>query len=218
MSTKTIWIVVLLIGSYIACQIIADVSATKMIVIGGIVLPAGSLIFTVTFTLRDLIHKRLGKQWARTCIIAAAGFNLLMAGYFMLGAAIPAPVWFELGDAWDAIFAIVPAITLGSIAAELVSELLDTEVYHLWRQHIEERWHTPQWMRVLVSNVISLPVDSFVFALLAFVILPPLFGAEALPLSIALGLVGGQIIWKAIITVVSMPAIYFVKDEKIKFA
>lgn len=215
MKKSTVWIIVVLVGLYIACQLIADVSATKLVEMWGIVLPAGSMIFAVTFTLRDMIHKRLGRDWARASIIMAAVFNLIMAGYFQLVTRMPAPAFYEMADAWNAIFSFVPAIVIGSIIAELVSELLDTEVYHLWRGRVEEKWHTPQWMRVLVSNAVSLPVDSFLFALFAFVLLPPLFGGEALPMAAAWAIVGGQIVWKAVITGVSMPLIYLVPEKQV---
>ena len=89
MNKKTIWTVVLLIGGYVVCQAIADVAATKLVQVGGMIIPAGTFVFTITFTLRDLIHKRLGKQWARTVIIAAGIFNLFMAGYLALMTFLP---------------------------------------------------------------------------------------------------------------------------------
>ena len=216
MTKKTIWVVVLLIGGYVMCQAVADVAATKLVHIGSMVIPAGTFVFTITFTLRDLIHKRLGKQWARTVIIAAGIFNLFMAGYLALMTYLPAPPFFALGDSWNAIFSLVPAITLGSITAEVVSELLDTEVYHWWKTRIETRLHSPQWARVLVSNAIPLPVDSVVFAFTAFVFFPMLFGQEALPFSVAWSLVAGQIVWKAAVTVISMPLIYAVTIRAIR--
>lgn len=212
MNNKSVWIIVFLVGGYILCQAIADVGATKLITVAGIAMPAGSLIFAFTFTLRDLLHKRLGKEWARAAIVAAACFNIFQALYLALMARLPSPPFFQYGEAWASIFAVVPAITLGSIIAEVVSELTDTEIYSLWKSKFPK---APQWSRVLVSNAVSLPVDSLVFAMLAFVFLPPLFGAEPLPVYAALSLVVGQIVFKAIITLVSMPLIYTVKDEKL---
>ena len=212
MSKKAIWTVVLLVGGYVICQAIADIGATKIVQIGSVTIPAGTFIFTITFTLRDMIHKRLGKEWARACIVAAGIFNVLMAGYLALMAKLPAPVFFGLSESWSAIFALVPSITVASITAEIVSELIDTEVYHLWKTKMAS-W--PQWSRVLVSNAVSLPIDSFIFGSLAFTVLPLVFGGESLPLTVALGLIGGQIIWKAIVTVVSLPGIYLVKEKPI---
>lgn len=213
MDRRTIWIVATLVASYIFCQLLADVAATKLVDIGGVVLPAGTFIFAVTFTLRDMIHKRLGKEWARTCIWLAALLNLVMALYLWVVAMLPAPGYYTLGQAWSQIFTLVPAIVIASITAELVSELIDTEVYHWWWQ---TRGGYPQWTRVAVSNAISLPIDSLVFASLAFLILPPLFGSQPLPLAAIPAIIGGQILFKAIVTFISMPMIYLVKEKPLR--
>lgn len=212
MNKRQVWTIVLLVGGYIICQAIADVGATKFVQLGNVVIPAGTFVFAVTFTLRDLLHKRLGKEWARAAIVCAGLFNVLQAGYLALMARLPYPPFFALGEEWAAVFAVVPAITIASITAEVLSELVDTEVYHLWRSKFPR---LPQWSAVLTSNVVSLPLDSFIFGTLAFVLLPPLFGGEALPFVVAMGLVGGQIAWKAAVTVVSMPAIYLVKEKSL---
>ena len=213
MSKQTIRTIVLLVGTYVMCQAIADIGATKLIELGGVVMPGGTFIFALTFTLRDVIHKRLGKEWARAAIFAAAGLNILLAVSLAIIARLPSPVFFDLGDSWGAIFAIIPAITIGSIVAEMVSELTDTEVYHAWRNRFPA---APQWSRVLVSNMASLPVDSVVFTLLAFVLLPPLFGAEAMPFGAAAArIISGQILYKAAVTLISLPLIYTVPDRQI---
>lgn len=215
MSKRHIWTIVLLVGTYIMCQAIADIGATKLVQIGGFLIPGGTFIFALTFTIRDVIHKRLGREWARAAIISAALLNILMAGYLAIVAKLPYPPFFELGEAWGAIFAIIPAITIASIVAEVVSESTDTEIYHLVKTR-RESW--PQWTRVLLSNAVALPLDSLIFASLAFLLLPPLFGADALPI-VALGpIVAGQVIFKAVVTVVSMPLIYTVPDREITLA
>ena len=216
MSKQTIRAIVLLIGTYVMAQAIADVGATKLVEIGGVVMPGGTFIFALTFTLRDMIHKRLGREWARTAVFAAAGLNVLLAVYLFIISRLPSPDFFALGDAWSAIFAIVPAITIGSIVAELCSELTDTEVYHFWKTRFPR---APQWSRVVASNFVSLPVDSIVFTALAFVLLPPLFGAESMPLGQAITrIASGQILYKAVVTVVSLPLIYTVEDKPLNEA
>lgn len=211
MSKQTIRAIVLLVGTYVMAQAIADIGATKLVEIGGVVMPGGTFIFALTFTLRDMIHKRLGREWARMTIFAAAGLNVLLAAYLLTISRLPSPDFFALGDAWRAIFAIVPAITIGSIVAELASELTDTEVYHFWKTRFPR---APQWSRVVASNFVSLPVDSIIFTALAFVLLPPLFGAESMPLGQAITrIASGQILYKAAVTLVSLPLIYTVEDR-----
>jgi len=212
MSKKHIWTIVLLVGTYIACQMIADVGATKLVSFGPYLIPGGSLIFALTFTIRDIIHKRLGREWARAAIVSAALLNILMAVFLAWVASLPYPPFFELGEAWGMIFAIIPAITIASIVAEVVSESTDTEIYHLVKTRLPA-W--PQWTRVLFSNAVALPLDSLIFASLAFILLPPLFGGEALPLAALWPIVAGQVIFKVIVTVVSLPLIYTVPDREI---
>ena len=215
MAKKNIWIIVSLVGIYIAAQLIADVGATKMVQIGTIVIPGGTLIFALTFTLRDLIHKKLGKEWATVSIVIAAVSNILLAVYLFGLTKLPSPVFFELEDEWNMIMAVVPAITIASIVAEIISELVDTEAYQFWWNKFPKY---PQWSRVLFSNMISLPIDSIIFGALAFTILPPLFGGTSLPFGSAVMLaVQGQIVYKALITVISMPLIYTVSSERITF-
>ncbi len=212
MKKKTVSTIVFLISFYIICQAAADIGATKMVQIGSIVLPAGAIVFALTFTLRDMIHKRLGKDWAKAAIFSAAALNVFQSGYLFVMTKIKSPVWFALGEPWNQIFEIVPSITIGSIIAELISELIDTEAYQWWWDKFPK---APQWTRVLFSNCCSLPIDSLVFATLAFVLLPPVFGTQSTPFLEAMQAATGQVVYKAIVTLVSLPLIYLTGDKPI---
>lgn len=209
MPKKSIWLIVALVGGYIACQMMADISATKLVLLGSLVIPGGTFIFTITFTLRDMLHKRLGKEWAVASIVLAGLVNLVMAGYTTLINDLPGVVDAQVAS-FNVIFGLVPSIVIASIVAEVVSELIDTTVYHAVMQRLQDRF---QWARVVISNAISLPIDSLIFGSLAFVLLPALLGGDVLPWSAIPSIVGGQILWKAIVTVISIPAIYLVKDK-----
>lgn len=201
-AKSSVFVIVLLVGVYIALQLVADVSAAKIVSIGDITMPAGTFVFAITFTWRDMLHKRLGKEWARAAIWTAALANIGMAAYFLFAIEL-APASFWSGqEAFASILGFVPRIAVASIVAELVSELLDTEVYHYLIERIPAR---QQWARVLGSNVVSLPVDSFVFAVLAF--------AGTMPLAAVAGVAVGQLVFKAIVTLVSLPLIYTVPDH-----
>ena len=67
-------------------------------------------------------------------------------------------------------------------------------IFILWTKRFP---NAPQWTRVLTSNFVSIPVDSVVFSVLAFTLLPSLFGAESMPFMTAVARVAsGQIIFK----------------------
>lgn len=193
---------ILVIAAYVAAQILADVGSLKIAWVAGFSVDGGTFIYPLTFTLRDMIHKLLGRRAARTVIVAAGGINLLMAGYFALLTWLPPDSAWELQAAFANVLNPVWRIVVASIAAELVSELLDTEIYQLWVEQVTRRY---QWARVLVSNSISIPVDSLVFCWGAF--------GGALPTAVVWSIFWSNVLVKGLTTLVSLPGIYLVKGD-----
>src|SRR5262245_3135862 len=188
----------LAVGLYIACERIANVTAVKPILVGGlgIVVPAGVFIYALTFTLLDLINERLGKRGARQVIGTAFCANLLLAAYAQLTVWWPAPAFFDGQAAVVRVLGATPRIVAASLIAYLVASLVDAEIFAWWRARLGGY----RWMRVLVSNALSTGVDSVVFVTLAFVGVLPI-----LPLII------GQYLVKMGVTVVSLPLIYMIR-------
>ena len=62
---------VLVIAAYVAAQMLSDIMSLKIALVAGFSIDAGTFIYPITFTLRDLVHKLLGRKAARTLIIAA---------------------------------------------------------------------------------------------------------------------------------------------------
>lgn len=193
---------VILIGSYIAVQMLSDIGSLKIVLIAGFSMDAGTLVYPMTFTLRDLVHKSLGISAARAMILLAAVINLVMAAFFgVVGQLPPDP---SVGDqsTFATLLAPVWRIVLASIVAEVVSELLDTQVYHRWK---ERMGHRAQWARVAVSNGISVPVDTLLFAFLAF--------GGVYELTVVWAIVTSNIILKLLVTAASVPLIYAVPER-----
>ncbi len=201
-SIPTVGIVV--ISLYIAAQLLSDIASLKITLIAGFSMDAGTFIYPLTFTIRDLVHKRLGKHVARTVIILAAGINLFMALFLQFTAWLPQDPSWGLGREFAAVLGPVWRIVIASIVAEVISELIDTEIYHLWKTRITEKY---QWMRVLSSNAVSIPVDSLIFCWGAFGFL--------LPHEVVWSIFFANVIVKGAVTIVSLPAIYLVKEKEV---
>lgn len=124
---------------YIAAVLIANYTATWFIPmpVFGLV-SVGTLVFGITFTQRDRVH-RYGRKPVYAMILTAA-----------------------VGMVFESIFLGVPwRIITASFIAIVLSETADTEVY----QKLLHR----SWMhRVAGSNLISIPLDSLLFNLIAF--------------------------------------------------
>ena len=193
---------IVIISLYIAAQLLSDIASLKITMIAGFSMDAGTFIYPLTFTIRDLVHKRLGKQVARTVIILAAGINLFMALFFHFAAWLPQDPTWGLGQEFAAVLGPVWRIVIASIVAEVISELIDTEIYHLWVNRVTRKY---QWMRVLSSNAVSIPVDSLIFCWGAF--------GFALPHDVVWSIFWANVIVKGAVTIVSLPAIYLVKDK-----
>ena len=190
------------IAVYIATQLLSDIASLKITVIADFSMDAGTFIYPLTFTIRDLVHKRLGKIAARTVIILAAGINLFMALFFQFTAWLPEDPSWGLGNEFSAVLGPVWRIVLASIVAEVFSELIDTEIYHLWQSRVTKRY---QWMRVLSSNAVSIPIDSLIFCWGAF--------GFSLPHDVVWSIFFANVIVKGAVTLVSLPSIYLVKEN-----
>ncbi|MBN2389352.1 MAG: queuosine precursor transporter [Anaerolineae bacterium] len=193
---------VLVVVAYVAAQILADIGSLKIAWVAGFSIDGGTFIYPFTFTLRDMVHKLLGRAAARTLVIAAAVINVIMAAYFALLSALPADPTWPLQDAFAGVLAPVWRIVIASIVAEVLSELLDTEVYHLWVTRVTRRY---QWVRVLLSNSFSVPLDSLVFCWAAF--------GGVLPNAVVWSILWANVLVKGVTTLVGLPAIYLVKGE-----
>ena len=107
-------------------------------------LSAGTLTFGLTFTLRDIAHQTsaragLGRSPIFLMIAVAAVVNVIVA------ALIGTPGRF----------------LIASFGAILLSEGVDTEIYH--------RLRARSWLiRVFSSNAVSVPLDSIAFTIIAF--------------------------------------------------
>ncbi len=193
---------VVVIAAYTAAQMLSDVLSLKIALVAGFSIDAGTFIYPLTFTLRDLVHKMLGRTAARVVIVAAAVINLVMAGMFAFAAWLPPDLsvgpQIEFGLALSPVWRIVVA----SIVAEVTSEFTDTELYHLWVTRVTRRY---QWARVLVSNSASVPLDSLIFCWGAF--------GGLLPTATVWSIFWANVLVKGAVTLVSLPGIYLVKGK-----
>lgn len=186
------------IGLYIACELIANVTAGKPVVVGPLVVPAGVFIYALTFTLLDLINERLGKARARRVIATAFCSNVLLAIYAQLTVWAPAPAFFDAQPAFARVLGGTPRIVTASLLAYLGAALVDAEIFAWWRAHVGGY----RWLRVLGSNAVSTGVDSVLFVTLAF--------AGVLPMA---PLIVGQYVVKMAVTVMSLPLIYAIRPS-----
>lgn len=197
------------VGAYAGAQVIAQVTSLKIGRVWGESVDMGTFVYPITFTLRDVVHKVAGRSAARTLILTCAVLNLFLAAYLGWTANVESDPSWGLGDEYEAILGPIWRIVLASLAAMVISELIDTEVYHLFVTRITRRF---QWLRVLVSNAVSVPVDNLVFALGAFAPIT-ILGTDGLPWATVWSIFWVNLWVKGLVSVASIPLIYVSKDR-----
>lgn len=170
----------------------------------GLSMDAGTFIYPLTFTLRDLVHKTLGATATRVLIFAAAFINLFMAGLFWFVAKLPVDPNAGPQPDFGSVLAPVWRIVIASIIAEVISELTDTEIYQIWTRKFKDKH---QWGRVISSNTISVPIDSLLFSFIAF------YGV--LPIGVVWGIVIANILIKGGTTLITWPLIYTIPEKRV---
>lgn len=164
---------------YLAAVLLANLTATLFIpfpVFGQVAV--GTLVFGVTFTQRDRMHAAGGRRLVYRFIALAAGLNLVQMIALAAGMGELLAHWSRAaGSDWlagnfETLSTSGLRVFAASTLAIVLAEAADTEVYH----HLRRRsW----WVRVGGSNLVSVPLDSLIFNLVAFVgIFPPLLLAQ----------------------------------------
>lgn len=201
---------------FLAAQFISQIASLKVASVFGIAVDMGTFLYPFTFTLRDMIHKNLGKKTAQVMIFATGGMNLLLAAFLGWTASMPPDAGWNtmtipgviMNDNYNHILGPVWYIIISSIVAEVVSELIDTEIFARLRNYWRHRFgHRYQWVAVLGSNAVSIPVDSVIFCMGAFAI------GQGLPMSVVLQILWTNIAIKFAVTLISLPGIYMVKEK-----
>lgn len=194
-------------SAYTAAQIIANVLSTKitLLPILGLSMDGGTVIYPLTFTLRDFVHKTCGKKNSRLVVIFAASLSLVAFASFWLVGNMPADPTWPFQESYDNILRPIARITLASIIAQVISELADTEIFSAVYKRMNDVAGS------LISNFISLILDSLIFCLIAFL--------GVMPFSVVVSVIISNIMIKAVISGLSSPFIRLiprtVKPEEI---
>ena len=149
-----------------------------------------------------MAHKLAGPQVARTLIIAAAVIYLIVQAFFAIIAGLPPEMTPEESAALGQMLTPEWRFLLAAVVASVLSQLVDTEVYTRW---VNRFGGAHQWGRVLVSNLIGIPLDRILFLLIAF--LGAWSGDEFVAAFI------GTSIVRLVFGFLSIPGIYLVEEH-----
>jgi len=191
----------LLIAIYVTFVLIAQILAIKIaafdLIIKTYYVPAGVLVFSVTFLITDIVNERFGRKETHKMIFIAFITQIALVLFIWLGTILPAAPFWEMQEMWLKIFGLVPRIILASWLAFLIAENFDAWIYAYFKK-ITKGKHL--WTRNVLSSFPALLLDSILFISIAFAGIMPV-----------LPLILGQTLIKWLVGLVNIPFMYLNK-------
>jgi hypothetical protein len=156
----------LIVAGFITCLITANIVAVKLIGVFGLVLPAGTVIFPISYIFGDVLTEVYGYRVARRVIWLGFACNLLAVAAIWLAQVLPAASFWDGQAAYERILGYTPRLLIASFLAYLVGEFANSMVLAKMKIATRGKW---LWSRTIGSTFVGEGLDSFVFITVAFV-------------------------------------------------
>ncbi len=198
----------IIVALYIFCIIVAELMGAKtfqIINLGDFALRASVAIFIlpIIYSLSDVVVEVHGRARARGMVYTGIAMIVLLILYSALATALPPTARFLPSEvSYDLIFHATIRISLASLVAFAVAELLDVAIFAKLRERMKGR---SLWLRNNLSNFISFFVDSLIFLTLAFYAFDQSIGANV---SFIAGLLIPYWLLKCAMSVFGTPLVY----------
>jgi queuosine precursor transporter len=169
------WFVVV-VAIFITCLITANITAVKLVSILGLILPAGVIVFPISYIVGDVLTEVYGFRMARQVIWLGFICNLIAVLAIWLAGIMPAAPFWKGQEAYDTILGYTPRLLAASFLAYLIGEFANSIVLARMKVATNGRW---LWSRTIGSTLVGQGLDSLVFVLVAFFGNIPLTGLIA---------------------------------------
>ncbi|MGB3683470.1 MAG: queuosine precursor transporter, partial [Rubrobacteraceae bacterium] len=156
---------VLIVALFVTSLITANVTAVKLIGVFGLVLPAGVVIFPISYIFGDVLTEVYGFRMARRVIWLGFFCNLLAVVAIVIGQYLPAAPFWEGQQAYEQILGYAPRLLAASFCAYLVGEFANSFILSKMKIATGGRW---LWSRTIGSTLVGQGFDSLVFVIIAF--------------------------------------------------
>ncbi len=186
-----------LIGTMAALVIMANIFANKIVMFWKFSVPAGVLVFSMTFLITDILSEKWGKKIARKAVWIGFFVSLVLAVSLLIVTNWQAaPYGQDIAEKFDEVLFLTPRIIIAGFIAYIISQNHDIWVFHFWKKLTRGKY---LWLRNNASTIVSQFIDSAIFVSIAFYGVFPI-----LPLII------GQWVVKVIIAILDTPFMYFI--------
>ncbi|MBI2166463.1 MAG: queuosine precursor transporter [Chloroflexi bacterium] len=150
---------------FVTALVTANIIAVKIARIGPFNLPAGVIIFPLSYILGDILTEVYGYRFARSVIWLGFLCNLIAVLAIYGGRLLPSAPFWQGQEAYDAILGYTPRLLAASFAGYLVGGFSNSLILARMKLLTRGRW---LWSRTIASTIVGQGLDSAVFITLAF--------------------------------------------------
>ncbi len=200
-----------LIGVFLLSLIVANTfAASKLIQIDllgfhTVIVAAGILPYPLTFLVTDLISELYGARRARWVVMVGFVVSVGLVALVEIGRAVT-PLDPAQQKIFTAFFSSTTRAVAASMAAYLVAQVIDVQLFHFWKRLTKGR-HL--WLRNNGSTVGSQLVDTVVVTTALFWgTSPPFMNGEVMGLAEIAPIIRDGFIFKAIVALIDTPLFY----------
>jgi uncharacterized integral membrane protein (TIGR00697 family) len=182
---------------FVTALLLANILASKIVAIGGLILPAAIILYPLTFLFTDVVSEIEGRESARSLVMTGFYMSVIMVVAIFIGRLLPpAPFWQHQG-AYETILGSTPRIVIASMIAYVISQNHDVWAFHWWKRKTGGKY---LWLRNNLSTAVSQLIDSVLFIVIAF--------AGTYPMETIAVMIASQYVVKVGIAILDTPFCY----------
>ncbi len=151
---------------FITCLLISNIIASKLMQVGGIVLPSAVILFPVTYILADVFTEVYGFRKTRMVIWIGFAANAFMSLVFLIAIILPTPSFFAHQAAYATVLGSTPRVLAASLAGYWAGEFSNSIVLSVLKKVTKGRY---LWTRTIGSTIVGEGLDTILFISIAFV-------------------------------------------------
>jgi hypothetical protein len=161
---------ILLTLLFVTALVSANVIAVKIITVLGRHLPAGIIVFPISYILGDVITEVYGYKKAKVVIWLGFLMNLLFVGFASFALVIPPAIFWEGQEAFEIILGFTPRLLLASLVGYLAGSFSNAYLMSVIKKLTNGKY---LWIRTITSTIVGEGVDSLLFISISFLGVQP---------------------------------------------
>ena len=191
---------------FVTALVVSNIISVKLISIFGLVLPAGIIIFPISYIVGDILTEVYGFGHAKRVIFLGLLCNILVVFAIFVGQLLHPAVFWDGQTAYERILGYTPRLVLASFIAYFVGELSNSFVMSQLKS-VTKNKHL--WFRTITSTIVGQGLDSILFIVIAF--------AGNTPNNVLLTTIITQWIVKTLYEAIATPATYLIINTFVNY-